>query len=289
MERGSMIVAAAGDETAALREMAANRGCRLVRSRRRKPGGDFGRYGLTDSKSGKEIFGFGKAGLEASAEEIADFLRKRTLSTWESSLGAVAKTRAAPSSAKSKPAKASPAPGRIRSAAKPARPIERQREAPAAPRREAPAPAPPPPLRIRVADAVDGEAIAALLADLGFAAGPDEVSDRIGRLSRTGEPVLVAKLGDSVAGCLAWHIMTVLHRPRPVGRITLLIVAEKHRRKGVGRALIEAAEARLIQRGCGLLEAASDPKARAAQAFYERLGYEATGRLFTKPLAAKSA
>ena len=43
----------------ALREMAANRGCKLVKSRRRKPGGDFGRYGLKDAKSGNEVLGFG--------------------------------------------------------------------------------------------------------------------------------------------------------------------------------------------------------------------------------------
>src|SRR5688500_8823442 len=57
------------EEVEALREMAANRGCRLVRSRRRKPGGDFGRMGLADLKSGREVFGFGKKGLEATPEE----------------------------------------------------------------------------------------------------------------------------------------------------------------------------------------------------------------------------
>jgi GNAT superfamily N-acetyltransferase len=285
-----------GDEATTLREMAANRGFRLVRSRRRKPGGDFGRYGLTDATSGRKIFGFGKAGLEASAEEIAGFLRKRTLSTWESSLDVAGRKKATPSArpaaastrAKREPARTAPAARRVRSEAKPNRPTARKRKPRASPSREPEAPAAPTPMRIRVADAVDGEAVAALLAELDYSAGSDEISDRIGRLSRVGEPVLVAKLGDAVAGCLTWHIMTVLHRPRPVGRITLLIVAEKHRRKGVGRALVEAAEARLKQRGCGLLAAAIDPKARAAQAFYDRLGYEATGRLFTKPLAAKS-
>jgi ribosomal protein S18 acetylase RimI-like enzyme len=276
--------------------MAANRGCRLVRSRRRKRGGDFGRYGLTDAKSGKEIFGFGRAGLEASADEVADFLRKRTVSTWESSLGAVGRKRVKPSPRPAasarygrEPARAAPTKRERKKTAEPVRPAARERKPSSATLPKPAPPAAPPPMRIRVADAVDGEAIARLLAELDIEASPDEISDRIGRLSRIGEPVLVAKLGDAVAGCLTWHIMTMLYRPRPVGRITLLVVAAKDRRKGVGRALVEAAEARLAQRGCGLLEAAVDPKARAAQAFYDRLGYEATGRLFTKPLAAKSA
>ena len=54
-----------------LREMAQHRGFRLVKSRRRKPGGDFGRYGLADAKTGQDCFGIGKDGsLEASADEI---------------------------------------------------------------------------------------------------------------------------------------------------------------------------------------------------------------------------
>ena len=38
----------ANEITDTLREMAANRGLKLVSSRRRKPGGDFGKYGLKD-------------------------------------------------------------------------------------------------------------------------------------------------------------------------------------------------------------------------------------------------
>jgi ribosomal protein S18 acetylase RimI-like enzyme len=268
-----------GGEPAALREMAANRGCRLVRSRRRKPGGDFGRYGLTDAKSGKEIFGFGKSGLEASADEIADFLREGAASTWKSSLKAAGKAakpaaRVTRPAARRKrvPAKA-PAPARRDAGAKPAQSARPD----------------PPRLRIRVADAVDGEALAALLAELDVKANADEVSDRIGRLSRMGEPVLVAKLGDAVAGCVAWHVTPVLQRPHPVGRITLLVVAAASRRKGIGRGLAEAAEARLARRGCGLVEATGNTKLRAAHAFYRRLGYEKARHLFVRRLTPAKA
>lgn len=273
------------DPTPALRELAANRGFRLVKSRRRKPGGDFGRYGLADAKTGKEMFGFGRNGLQASADEIADFLRERTISTWESSLGALGKTK--PEKA---PARSNPSPENARRARAKVRERKPRKSAPAPtpapPSPRAVSPAPPPPLRIRTADAVDGEALAPLLADLGFEAGADALADRIGGLSRMGEPVLVAKIGDALAGCITWHVTNMLHRPHPVGRITLLIVAPGMRRKGVGRALVEAAEARLTARGCGLVEVTSNDKRRAAHAFYRRLGYEQTSRRFAKPIGS---
>src|SRR5687767_13271766 len=106
------------EEVEALREMAANRGCRLVRSRRRKPGGDFGRLGLADLKSGKEVFGFGKKGLEATPEQIESFLRGSMTSTWKKSLAAAGKGGAAKSTAapKSKAASRPPTEPKPRSA-----------------------------------------------------------------------------------------------------------------------------------------------------------------------------
>ena len=71
---------------AALRRLAGNRGCRLVKSRRRKPGsGDYGLYGLTDAVTGRQVFGFGGSGLTASPEEIESFLRGTTAATWKNS------------------------------------------------------------------------------------------------------------------------------------------------------------------------------------------------------------
>lgn len=83
-----------------LRESARNRGLKLVKSRRRKAGGDFGKYGLTDAK-GKELLGFGKTGLTARADEIEDYLRGAMRSDWQEAAKGLPKRKPVP---KPKPA-----------------------------------------------------------------------------------------------------------------------------------------------------------------------------------------
>ena len=78
----------------ALREMARHRGLKLKTSRRRKPGGDFGKYGLTDA-AGEAVLGIGENGLTASAEEIEAYLRDAARATWKTSAGS-AKIKKAP-------------------------------------------------------------------------------------------------------------------------------------------------------------------------------------------------
>lgn len=263
----------------ALREMAANRGCKLVKSRRRKPGGDFGRYGLKDAKSGKELLGFGPKGLTATAEEIEEYLRGDASSSWKSSLRI-----AGPAAA--------PAPRRCREA-KPARTTrKRSWQAPPEParpekasaqRKKVKPPEPPKPPKIREGRPADAGTIAELLVQLGYDVAPADVRRRLEALRKSGEPPLVADRG-GVIGCLTWHVTPVIHRPRPVGRITMLVVAEAERGAGIGAALVEAAEALLRTRGCGLVEVTSNMKRMRAHAFYERLGYERTSYRFAKVL-----
>lgn len=78
-----------------LRTSARNRGLKLVKSRRRKAGGDFGKYGLTDA-TGKELFGFGKTGLTASADEIEAYLRGAMRSDWQEAAKGLPKRKPAP-------------------------------------------------------------------------------------------------------------------------------------------------------------------------------------------------
>jgi len=76
---------ASQDQDSDLREAARARGFRLVKSRRRKPGGDFGRYGLADQK-GRECMGFGPDGLTATADEVRAYLRGGEVASWKRSL-----------------------------------------------------------------------------------------------------------------------------------------------------------------------------------------------------------
>ncbi|HVJ01350.1 MAG TPA: hypothetical protein VM662_04155 [Sphingomonas sp.] len=78
----------ADERTEALREMATHRGLRLVSSRRRKPGGDFGMYGLKEP-DGTPVFGMEGKKLTASAEEVEAYLRDATRATWGKSAGSV--------------------------------------------------------------------------------------------------------------------------------------------------------------------------------------------------------
>ena len=79
----------------ALRDMATHRGFKLVASRRRKPGGDFGRYGLKDA-GGEPVFGIEKGALEASAEEVEAFLRDGMRATWTKSAGSAKRVKTPP-------------------------------------------------------------------------------------------------------------------------------------------------------------------------------------------------
>lgn len=235
-----------------LREMAANRGCKLVSSRIRTPGkSGYGKFGLKDS-GGNALFGLTRGKPAASAEEIETFLRGGGTADWRRSLG---KTKpGAPKPEKTQKAKPQPAP-------KP----------------------PEPKLVIRAARPADAEAITALIAALGYEVEVADVRRRMATLTKAGHAVLVAVKGELV-GVLTTGMTPVLHRPKSVGRISMLVVDEAERGRGVGRALVAAAEDRLRKAGCGLIEVTSNVKRLRAHAFYRKLGYARTSYRFARNL-----
>jgi len=102
------------------------------------------------------------------------------------------------------------------------------------------------------------------------------VAERLAAMAAEGRAVLVAELGGAVVGCLSTSVMRVLHRPAPVGRISMMVVDEALRSRGIGAALVRAAEQALALQGCTIVEVTSNARRTEAHRFYEGLGYAKT-------------
>jgi GNAT superfamily N-acetyltransferase len=129
---------------------------------------------------------------------------------------------------------------------------------------------------IRHARTGDAAALALLIGQLGYRANASVVAERLAAMEAEGRAVLVAEHDGAVAGCLSTSVMRVLHRPAPVGRISMMVVDEALRSRGIGAALVRAAEEVLAAQGCYMVEVTSHVRRTEAHRFYERLGYERT-------------
>jgi N-acetylglutamate synthase-like GNAT family acetyltransferase len=271
--------------------MARHRGFRLVKSRRRKPGaGDYGRYGLADARNGKECFGFGSRGLEATAEQIEQFLRGKAQAEWKSSLSApIERPRPARRKQPSREHRERPERAPRPSSGRPRATKAAVREAPARRPPQQPAAAPAQArLEIREAAPRDAGAIAQLLDDISERVDSKVLRKTIGLLSRQGNPLLVADQ-DGVAGCAGWEIMMIPQYSTPVGRITLLVIAKSARRRGIGAALLEAIEGLFKREKCGLVEIVHDIELSSANSFLREHGYKRSGYRFVRELSDRKS
>jgi GNAT superfamily N-acetyltransferase len=141
-------------------------------------------------------------------------------------------------------------------------------------------------LPIRTACLDDAEEIARLLSLLGHLTTGAEVAQRWPAWAAAGNAALVVPRADgALAGAAVLHTMHVLHRPRPVGRVTALVVDLDARGLGLGRALVAAAEEACRAAGCGLMEITSHERLVEAHAFYAHIGYARTSLRFARDLA----
>lgn len=139
---------------------------------------------------------------------------------------------------------------------------------------------------LRYATIADSAEIARLLTQLGHPTTTQEVIDRWPAWEGDGNSALVAAVdAENLIGLCMLHQMRVLHRPKPVGRITSLVVEENRRGQGIGRMLVVAAEDKFVRAGCGLLEITSNVRRADAHAFYESLGYDKTSVRLVREIA----
>ena len=130
--------------------------------------------------------------------------------------------------------------------------------------------------RIRPAVAGDAPSIALLTGSLGYPSDERAVSRRLAPILQSpGDLALVADEEGVVVGWI--HVETV-SRPEadPFAEICGLVVAETHRRQGIGRTLIEAAEAWIADRGLKKTRIHSRAERSAAHDFYRNLGSRVT-------------
>jgi ribosomal protein S18 acetylase RimI-like enzyme len=252
----------------ALAESARNRGLKLVRSRVRTAGKRrFGKVGLTD-KTGKAVFGMDEKGPTAKPEEVEHYLRNLGAKDWGASLDVAVMPRKKPRKVRQAANDAEPAPA-----------PKKERPAPPAPK-----PKPPPSPQIRAAKPADAKALATLITYLGHEIDEKSVRKNLARLAKVRETPLVATLDKAVVGLIGIHSTLTVHRPAPVGRITILVVAEDVQDRGIGRLLVEEAEKLLRKTGCAIVEVTSNDRRTRAHAFYRHLGYERTSMRFMKKL-----
>ena len=138
-----------------------------------------------------------------------------------------------------------------------------------------------------IREAADGDApsLASLLGQLGYSADARDLPRRLARLAQRGSAVaFVAELEGRVVGVATAHAFASIHAERDVAWLTTLVVAQDARQRGVGRALVAAAEEWARTHQCQRLSVTTALQRDDAHAFYDRLGYEHNGRRYTKAL-----
>ena len=130
-------------------------------------------------------------------------------------------------------------------------------------------------LNIRPAGPDDAEAIAALLTDEGYPAGPSDIVERLARFASDYSRVVVAEHEGAMLGFLALHFLPRFEHDDRIVRVLALVVDAGARERGVGGALMAEAERIGTERGAAFIEVTAGRHRPDAQRLYESLGYDA--------------
>ena len=140
---------------------------------------------------------------------------------------------------------------------------------------------------IRFATLADQAEIARLFTVLGHPCSASDVAARWDAWTAEGNRALVAEGEDgTLAGIATLHSMRVLHKMLPIGRVTALVVDTHLQGSGIGRQLMQAAEAQVTADGCGSMEITSHVDRVKAHAFYQGIDYAITSVRLNKVMPA---
>jgi N-acetylglutamate synthase-like GNAT family acetyltransferase len=140
-------------------------------------------------------------------------------------------------------------------------------------------------LAIRDGAASDAPRLATLLEQLGRSASAEDIARRLELLrSSDADRVIVAEADGTIVALASLHTSVWIEFDQPGAELRTMIVDERHRRRGVGAALVSELEAEARRRGCAVVFLTSAGHRADAHAFYRRIGFEETGKRFVKPL-----
>jgi len=123
---------------------------------------------------------------------------------------------------------------------------------------------------IRPAAPADAPRLAALSTELGYPMTPEEAVERFAELSRHADHTLL--VADEGGGPVGWIQVsrTRVFEAQAGAEIAGLVVAGSERGRGIGAALVAAAEEWAAARGCGALRVRCNVVRKRAHDFYRR-------------------
>lgn len=141
-----------------------------------------------------------------------------------------------------------------------------------------------PHVTVRVATRTDAAALARMNAVFNeSAATPEQLAAQL-MAAFPVEQALIAELDQAVCGFACVRIHRAVCYASPVGELTELYVEPQARRSGVGRALVQAAEALARAAGVEALLVATGFENTQAQQLYHHCGFKNEGLLLAKVL-----
>jgi GNAT superfamily N-acetyltransferase len=138
---------------------------------------------------------------------------------------------------------------------------------------------------IREATSADSSAIAGLISELGYPTTEPDMRARFTAIEADANyRTFVAEVAAVVAGVAGAGLAPYYERNGIYGRILVLAVGEAYRRNGLGRALVNAAEAWAASQGAIAMLVNTAHHRKNAHQFYGQIGYSSTGLRFVKEL-----
>lgn len=141
---------------------------------------------------------------------------------------------------------------------------------------------------IRAAEESDAPALAELMSQLGYQTTTEEMRERLRAIFRHRDfTTFVAVDDNEVCGMIGLSASVGYEHNDRTGRIMALVVHERMRGRGIGHALLAAAEDYFAREKIVRVVLTSRFTRERAHAFYESLGYVRTGLRFMKELPSR--